>query len=246
MLALTWLTDPDFWLALGTLTALEVVLGIDNLIFISILSDRLPEAQRKKARRVGLLLALVMRIALLAGIQYISTMKAPLFTVLGNAISGRDIVLILGGLFLIAKSTLEIHHQVEGSHDQKPSRGATATFGRVLVQIALLDLVFSLDSVITAVGTVDDLSIMVAAVVLSMIVMVLFVNQVSAFVARHPTMKTLALAFLVLIGVALIADGLDFHIPKGYVYFSMAFSLGVEMLNLRLRRPSNTGTKPAA
>ena len=231
-----WLVDPNAWIALATLTALEVVLGIDNLIFISILTDRLPEAKRPKARRIGLLLAMVMRIALLSALSLIVAMKAPLFTVLGNAISGRDIVLIAGGLFLLAKSTLELHHVVEGPKDAHRAKHAGATLGAVLVQIALLDLVFSLDSVITAVGMADDIAIMVTAVVLSMVVMVLFVNKIATFVAQHPTFKTLALSFLVLIGVALIADGLDLHIPKGYVYFSMAFALGVELLNLRLRR----------
>ena len=231
-----WLADPNAWIALATLTALEVVLGIDNLIFISILTDRLPEAERPKARRIGLLLAMVMRIALLSALSVIVAMKAPLFTVLENAISGRDIVLIAGGLFLLAKSTLELHHVVEGPKDKSPGQHAGAALDAVLVQIALLDLVFSLDSVITAVGMADDIAIMVTAVVLSMVVMVLFVNKIATFVAQHPTFKTLALSFLILIGVALIADGLDLHIPKGYVYFSMAFALGVELLNLRLRQ----------
>lgn len=235
-LSFAQISDPNAWLALATLTALEVVLGIDNLVFISILTDRLPVAQRPKARRVGLLLAMIMRIALLATLSMIVTFTAPLFTVLGNGISGRDIILILGGLFLLAKSTLELHEQVEdGTRDRSDGR-AGATLGGVLVQIALLDLVFSLDSVITAVGMADDIAIMVTAVVLSMVVMVLFVNKIAAFVERHPTFKTLALSFLILIGVALIADGLDLHIPKGYVYFSMVFALGVELLNLRVRR----------
>ncbi len=231
-----WIANPDAWLALATLTALEIVLGIDNLIFISILTDRLPEAARPKARRTGLVLAMLMRIVLLAGIDYVSKLEDPWFTVIGNAISGRDLVLIVGGLFLLAKSTLEIHHQVEGDHAKRNANPVIPTVGAVLVQVALLDLVFSLDSVITAIGTADDFGVMATAVVLSMLVMVLFVGRISGFVTRHPTFKTLALSFLVLIGVALIADGLELHIPKGYIYFAMAFSLGVEVLNLRLRR----------
>ncbi len=230
-----WISDPNAWIALGTLTALEIILGIDNLVFITILTGRLPEEQRAKARRIGLGLAMVMRIALLSMLTVIMEMTSPLFTVLSNAISGRDIVLIVGGLFLLVKSTLEIHHQVEGPKDGAVG-AATITFGAALTQIALLDLVFSLDSVITAIGTVDHVSVMIIAVMLSIVVMVMFVNVVSTFVERHPTFKMLALSFLFLIGVALVADGLELHIPKGYVYFAMAFSMGIELLNMRLRR----------
>jgi predicted tellurium resistance membrane protein TerC len=237
VLALTfdWITDPNAWIALLTLTALEIILGVDNIVFITIQTGRLPAAQRPRARRIGLGLAMVMRIALLMMLSLIMEMTRPLFAVAGNEISGRDIVLILGGIFLLVKSTLEIHHQVEGHHETHAPR-TVATFGSTLVQIALLDMVFSLDSVITAVGTVDHREIMILAVVISIVVMVLFVNSVSEFVERHPTFKMLALSFLVLIGVALIADGLALHIPKGYVYFAMAFSLVVELLNMRLRR----------
>jgi predicted tellurium resistance membrane protein TerC len=229
-----WITDPNAWIALGTLTALEIILGIDNIVFITILTGRLPADQRPRARRLGLALALLMRIGLLSMLSTIMAMTSPVFTVAGNAISGRDIVLIVGGVFLLVKSTLEIHHQVEGPKiDGVPK--ATLTFGAALTQIALLDMVFSLDSVITAVGTVDHLSVMVIAVMVSIAAMVLFVNPVSNFVERHPTFKMLALSFLFLIGVALVADGLELHIPKGYVYFAMAFSLVVELLNMRIR-----------
>jgi predicted tellurium resistance membrane protein TerC len=230
-----WISDPNAWIALGTLTALEIILGIDNLVFISILTGRLPAEQQAKARRVGLGLAMGMRIILLSMLSLIMGMTNPLFTVWNNAISGRDIVLIVGGVFLLVKSTLEIHHQVETPKGGGVAQ-ATLTFGAALTQIALLDLVFSLDSVITAIGTVDHISVMIIAVVLSIVVMVMFVNVVSAFVERHPTFKMLALSFLFLIGVALVADGLDLHIPKGYVYFAMAFSMGVELLNMRVRR----------
>ena len=229
------MSDPNAWIALLTLTALEIILGIDNIVFITILTGRLPQEQRPRARRLGLGLAMIMRILLLTMLSTIMAMTQPLFTVLGNAISGRDIVLIAGGIFLLVKSTLEIHHQMEGHKDGAEAK-AGVTFAGALVQIGLLDMVFSLDSVITAVGTVDEVSVMILAVVLSIIVMVMFVNPVSEFVERHPTFKMLALSFLVLIGVALIADGLELHIPKGYVYFAMAFSLGVELLNMRLRR----------
>ncbi len=238
MLALAlfdWISDPNAWIALGTLTALEIILGIDNLVFITILTGRLPAEQRAKARRIGLGLAMIMRIALLSMLSMIMGMTSPLFTVFSNAISGRDIVLIVGGLFLLVKSTLEIHHQVEGPQEGAVG-AATITFGAALTQIALLDLVFSLDSVITAIGTVDHVSVMIIAVVLSIVVMVMFVNVVATFVERHPTFKMLALSFLFLIGVALVADGLELHIPKGYVYFAMAFSMGIELLNMRLRR----------
>ncbi len=239
MLASTWfdwISSPQAWLALATLTALEIILGIDNIVFITIQTGRLPVEQRAKARRLGLALAMVMRIGLLSMLSLIMAAQAPLFTVAGNAISGRDLVLIVGGLFLLVKSTLEVHHQMEG-HKAESAGGAAkaATFAGTLTQIALLDLVFSLDSVITAVGTVDQISLMVIAVMISIGVMVLFVNSIAEFIERHPTFKVLALSFLVLIGVALMADGLDLHIPKGYVYFAMAFSLGVELINMKVR-----------
>jgi predicted tellurium resistance membrane protein TerC len=230
-----WLTDPNAWIALGTLTALEIVLGIDNIVFISILAARLPEHQQGRARQTGLLLALAMRIALLFSLSWIMRLTAPLFTVLGNEISGRDIILITGGLFLLAKSTHEIHDKLEGGHEAGALR-ARPSFARVIVQIMLLDAVFSLDSVITAVGMADDLGVMVTAVVLSIVFMLIFAGRISSFVNRHPTIKILALSFLLLIGVTLVAEGLGQHIPKGYVYFAMAFSLLVELLNLRLRK----------
>jgi predicted tellurium resistance membrane protein TerC len=229
------LTNPETWVALATLTALEIVLGIDNVVFISILAARLPKESQARARKIGLALAMLMRIALLLSLAFIVRLTAPLFTVLGNEISGRDLVLLLGGLFLIAKSTRELHVRLEGEEhgtDGKPR----ASFKSVIIQIMLLDIVFSLDSVITAVGMVDEIPIMVVAVVLAVGVMLLFAGVISSFVERHPTVKVLALSFLMLIGVALIADGLDLHIPKGYIYFAMAFSLGVELINLRLRK----------
>jgi predicted tellurium resistance membrane protein TerC len=232
------LLDPQAWIAFATLTALELVLGIDNIVFISILVDRLPPERRELARRIGLGLAMFMRIALLLTIAWIIGLTAPLFTVLGNAISGRDLILLAGGLFLIWKATAEIHELYVG-HEQKapdPAAAVRATFGAVIGQIILVDLVFSLDSIITAVGMVDDVRIMVAAVVASVALMFVAAGPIGRFVSRHPTVKMLALAFLIMIGTALIADGLDFHVPKGYIYFAMAFSVGVEMLNLRLRR----------
>jgi predicted tellurium resistance membrane protein TerC len=232
-----FLADPQTWVALATLTALEIVLGIDNVVFISILAGRLPPEVQSRARRIGLGLAMLMRILLLLSLAFIVRLTAPILTVASNEISGRDIVLLLGGLFLITKSTHEIHIRLEGDEGQASAR-VPASFNGVLVQIVLLDIVFSLDSVITAVGMVDEIPIMVSAVVLAVGVMLLFADAVSNFVERHPTVKVLALSFLMLIGVALIADGLDLHIPKGYIYFAMAFSLGVEMINLRIRKPS--------
>ena len=232
-----FLTDPQTWIALATLTALEIVLGIDNVVFISILAGRLPENVQRRARRIGLGLAMIMRILLLLSLAFIVRLTAPLITILSQEISGRDLVLIVGGLFLIAKSTHEIHDRLEGDEGHASGR-IPVSFSAVLIQIVLLDIVFSLDSVITAVGMVDEIPIMVAAVVLAVGVMLLFADAVSNFVERHPTVKVLALSFLLLIGVALIADGLDLHIPKGYIYFAMAFSLGVEMINLRVRKPS--------
>jgi len=229
-----WLAQPETWVALVTLTALELVLGIDNIVFISILSGRLPPEQRARARRVGLTLALGMRILLLLALAWIVRLTAPLFTLLGNEISGRDLILLGGGLFLLAKGTHEIHAKLEGETGARALPSAPS-FAGVLAQIALLDVVFSLDSVITAVGMANRIEVMVAAVVLAVLLMLVAATPVSEFVERHPTVKMLALSFLILIGVTLVADGLDHHVPKGYVYFAMAFSFGVEMLNLRLR-----------
>jgi predicted tellurium resistance membrane protein TerC len=229
------LSDPQIWIALATLTALEVVLGIDNVVFISILAGKLPPEQQPRARRVGLLLAMVTRIALLFSLAWVIRLTAPWFTIIGQEISGRDLILLLGGLFLIAKSTHEIHHKLEGEEGSSSTK-VYPSFRSVVFQIMLLDIVFSLDSVITAVGMVDTLWVMVTAVVIAVGVMVVFAESVSAFVDRHPTVKILALSFLLLIGTALIAEGLEFHIPKGYIYFAMAFSVMVEMFNLRLRR----------
>jgi predicted tellurium resistance membrane protein TerC len=229
-----WLTDPQTWLALATLTALEIVLGIDNIIFISILAGKLPRHQQEKARITGLGLAMITRIALLFSLTWLMGLTAPLFSMLGRDISGRDIILIAGGLFLLGKSTMEIHEKLEGEEGHSSSRAA-ASFASVLVQIMLLDIVFSLDSIITALGMANRLAVMVAAVVLAVGFMMFFSGAISAFVDRHPTIKMLALSFLILIGVALIGDGFGMHIPKGYIYFAMAFSVMVEMLNLRLR-----------
>lgn len=230
-----WLTDPQVWMALITLTALEIVLGIDNIIFISIQASKLPAAQQEKARLMGLGLAMIIRIALLFSLTWLMGLTAPLFTVLGNEISGRDLILLSGGVFLLWKSTMEIHEKLEGEEGVDSAR-VGATFGAVIVQILLLDIVFSLDSIITALGMANQLAVMVSAVVIAVGFMMLFSGRISAFVEKHPTIKMLALSFLLLIGVALIGDGLDMHIPKGYIYFAMAFSVMVEMLNLRLRR----------
>jgi predicted tellurium resistance membrane protein TerC len=237
-----WMTDPQTWAALLTLTVLEIVLGIDNVVFISILAAKLPHGQQKRARTVGLALAMLMRIALLFSVSWIIRLTAPLFTVLGQEISGRDLILILGGLFLLGKSTHEIHAKLEGEEGHA-SASVKASFTSVIIQILLLDAVFSLDSVITAVGMADNLAIMIVAVVVAVIFMMVFAGPISQFVERHPTVKMLALSFLLLIGVTLIAEGLDRHIPKGYIYFAMAFSVFVEMLNLKLRRPHTTPVK---
>jgi len=228
-----WLSDPNTWIALLTLCALEIVLGIDNIIFISILTNKLPVEQQAPARRVGLGLALVMRLGLLFTISWIMRLTAPLFTVLSNEISGRDLILLLGGLFLLYKSVNEIHSKVEAAGKSDEVKG-TVSYASVIAQIILIDLVFSLDSVITAVGMVDRIEIMVAAVLISVGVMMLSAASISAFVNRHPAVKVLALAFLIMIGVALIGEGLDFHIPKGFIYFAMAFSVGVELINIRI------------
>jgi predicted tellurium resistance membrane protein TerC len=233
-----WLSDPQAWISLLTLTLLEIVLGIDNIIFISILAGKLPQEQQGKARQIGLLLALGTRIALLASIAWITKLTQPLFSVFGHGVSGRDLILLIGGLFLLVKSTMEIHHKLEGEDGGSNPKKAGITFGKVLVQIMILDVVFSLDSVITAVGMAQHLGVMITAVILSMGVMLLSAGKISDFVNKHPTLKMLALSFLILIGTALIAEGMGFHIPKGYVYFAMAFSFGVEMLNMRLRRKS--------
>jgi len=237
-----WLTTPEAWIALLTLTVLEIVLGIDNVVFISILAGKLPPGQQAKARRLGLGLAMLMRIALLFSITLIIKLTAPLFTALGEEISGRDLVLIVGGLFLLAKSTREIHERLEGEEGEGSVR-VRPSLTSVLIQIMLLDIVFSLDSVITAVGMADDLGVMITAVVVAVGFMMIFATPVSDFVDRHPTVKMLALSFLLLIGVALIADGLNQHIPKGYIYFAMAFSVGVETLNLRQKRVQTKAVK---
>ena len=225
----------DGLLALVTLTFLEIILGVDNVIFISILSGKLPKKDQLKARRTGLLAAMVMRIGLLMSIAWIVRLTAPLFTVFGQAISGRDMILIGGGLFLLGKATLEIHERLEGEEADGSERVAPS-FGAVIVQIMLLDIVFSLDSVITAVGMAEDISVMVAAVVLSVGIMMFSAEPISAFVGKHPTVKVLALSFLLLIGVSLVGDGLGMHMPKGYIYFAMGFSVFVEMINLRVRK----------
>ncbi len=230
----TWMDSAEAWIALLTLTGLELILGIDNIVFISVLTGRLPEDQRKTAWRVGLLLAMGMRIAFLFCLKWVLGLSAPLFTVLGSEISGRDLILILGGLFLLGKSTHEIHHNLEGLDDEKGKSGVQASFVSTLVQIMLLDIVFSLDSVITAVGMVDELPVMIIAVVISVLLMIFFARGVGKFVNDRPTIKILALSFLLLIGMALVADGLKFHIPKGYIYFAMGFSLFVEVLNLKV------------
>ena len=229
------LTNPEAWLAFGTLVALEVVLGIDNIVFISILADKLPAARRERIRRLGLLLAMVMRLALLAVLAWLVGLTAPLFTLFGRGFSGRDLVLIAGGLFLIYKSTTEIHELVAGG-ETHASAAVRATASAVLAQIVLIDIVFSLDSIITAVGMVDDLRIMAAAVIASVGIMMAFAGPVGRFISARPTIKMLALAFLLMIGLVLVADGLGVHVPKGYVYFAMAFSVLVEMLNMRVRR----------
>jgi predicted tellurium resistance membrane protein TerC len=231
---LEWITSPEIWIALLTLTALEVVLGIDNIVFISILAGKLPADQQARARTVGLALAMLTRILLLLTISWIIGLTRPLFTVLDQDFSGRDLILLGGGLFLLAKATFEIHEKLEGSEGHSSVRVAPR-FASVIVQIILLDMVFSLDSVITAVGTADDVEVMIAAVIIAVGVMLVSAAPLSAFVERHPTVKMLALSFLLLIGMSLVADSLGQHISKGYIYFAMGFSVFVEMLNLRLR-----------
>ena len=229
------LTDPQAWIAFATLTALELVLGIDNIIFISILVDKLPPEKREVARRIGLFMAMFMRIGLLLLLSVIVGLVAPLFTVFGQEISGRDLILILGGLFLIWKSTGEIHQSLEGEEEHNGTAVGNTMMG-IILQIMVIDLVFSLDSIITAVGMVDEVAIMIAAVVASVGLMMLFAKGIGEFVSNHPTIKMLALAFLVVVGVVLMAEGFGHHVPKGYIYFAMAFSLGVELLNIRFRK----------
>jgi predicted tellurium resistance membrane protein TerC len=232
---LSQLGDPGVWAALATLTVLEIVLGVDNINFISILAGKLPPQSQDRARRYGLLAAMAMRILLLLSIAWVIGLTAPLFTVIGQEISGRDLILVAGGLFLLAKATKEIHDRLEGEGEHGKARAA-ATFGSVILQIMLLDIVFSLDSVITAVGMAEHLWVMITAVVVAVAIMMFSAGPISEFVHRHPTVKVLALSFLLLIGVSLVAEGLDHHIPKGYIYFAMAFSIFVETINLRARK----------
>lgn len=232
---LDWLTSPEAWVALATLTALEIVLGIDNIIFISILVGRLPPHQRDFARRTGLALAMLTRLGLLFSLAWVMGLTNPLFSILGEEISGRDIILIGGGLFLLAKATHEIHNSLEGVEEQE--RGVVVpNLAMVLVQIAILDIVFSLDSVITAVGLADHVSVMAIAIIIAVGVMLFAARSIGEFVDAHPTIKILALSFLVVVGLTLMVEGFDVHVPKGYIYFAMAFSLGVEMLNIRMRK----------
>ncbi|MBS0379822.1 MAG: TerC family protein [Proteobacteria bacterium] len=240
------LADPNVWLAFLTLSLLEIVLGIDNLIFISILVERLPAAQQNRARIAGLALAMGTRIALLFSLVWVTHLVEPLFFVAGYGISGRDLVLLGGGLFLFVKSVLEMHKTVEGEAPQSERRGLRGGFVSVIVQIGLIDIVFSLDSVFTAVGLAKDVRVMAAAIVVAILVMMLVSRSIGAFIARHPTIKVLALAFLLLIGLALVAEGVHFEIPKGYLYFAMAFSVGVELINTRVRRRQDRGRPPPA
>ncbi len=229
------LSDPQVWIAFLTLTALELVLGIDNIIFISILVDRLPLGRRETARRIGLFLAMFMRVGLLLVLSWVVGLTAPLFELIGTHISGRDLILILGGLFLVWKSTKEVHQLTEGVDDHAAGAGR-ASFTSVIVQIILIDMVFSLDSIITAVGMVDQVGVMIAAVIVSVALMMLFARAIGEFVSAHPSIKMLALSFLLVVGVMLIAEGFDHKVPKGYIYFAMAFSIAVEMLNIRMRK----------
>jgi predicted tellurium resistance membrane protein TerC len=233
-----WITDPQIWISLVTLTALEIVLGIDNIIFISILAGKLPANQQAKARQTGLMLALITRILLLCSLAWMVKLTAPFLTLLGFALSGRDLILLGGGLFLIWKSTREIHEKLEGIEEHAGPGKVTPKFGAIIVQILLLDIVFSLDSVITAVGMANQLGVMIAAVVIALGVMLRYAGVVSDFVHHHPTLKMLALSFLLLIGVTLVAEGTHQHVNKGYIYFAMAFSFAVELLNLKLRKKS--------
>jgi predicted tellurium resistance membrane protein TerC len=229
-----WMTEPSAWVALATLTALEIVLGIDNIIFISILSSKLPEHQRAAGRTSGLAAAMIMRIVLLASLAWLSHLTAELFSIAGHPATARDLILLTGGLFLLGKATVEIHHNLEG-RTETHAPAASATFASVIAQIMVLDIVFSIDSVITAIGMAEHLPVMVAAIVIAVLVMMVAAGPISSFVEEHPTIKMLALSFLLLVGMALVADGLGQHIPKGYIYFAMGFSVFVEMLNLRIR-----------
>ncbi len=233
---MAWISNPEIWISLFTLTALEVVLGIDNIIFISILAGKLPASQQKRARILGLSLAMITRVLLLLSISWIMRLTAPLFSVFGNEISGRDIILLVGGMFLIYKSTNEIHEKLEGDELESVPKLAKTNFSATIVQILLLDIVFSLDSVITAVGMASEVGVMIAAVIIAVLVMLFASEGIANFVNKHPSIKVLALSFLIMIGLSLLAEGLAFHIPKGYVYFAMAFSFLVEMLNLRTSR----------
>jgi len=238
-----WLTQPEAWIALATLTLLEIVLGIDNIVFISILVSRLPTSQRNKARIIGLALAMISRILLLLSIKWVMTLTRPLFDIFNESFSGRDMILILGGIFLFGKSTLEIHHSLEGLEKGDSRNSVPATFLGVLLQVMILDIIFSLDSVITAVGMAEHLAVMILAIIVAVGVMMLSARAIGNFVDSHPTVKMLALSFLILIGVTLVAEGLDFHIPKGYIYFAMAFSIFVEVLNMKVREKAG---KPIA
>jgi predicted tellurium resistance membrane protein TerC len=231
------ISDPQAWIAFFTLTALELVLGIDNIIFISILVDRLPPSSREKARKLGLFLAMFMRVTLLLLLSWVVGATEPLFEVLGKGISPRDLILIGGGLFLLWKSTQEIHQLLEGEEESRENK-VSATFSAILMQIVIIDIVFSLDSIITAVGMVENVAVMIAAVVASVGLMMLFAQGIGGFVSHHPTIKMLALSFLLVVGLTLVVEGFGHHVPKGYIYFAMAFSMGVEMLNLRLRKIS--------
>jgi predicted tellurium resistance membrane protein TerC len=237
-----WIAHSETWIALGTLTALEIVLGVDNIIFISVLVSRLQQHQRNLARRLGLGLAMFARLGLLFSISLVMELTTPLFTVLNQAISGRDLILIVGGLFLLAKATHEIHESLEGQDEQTTS-SIPASFGMMLFQITLLDLVFSLDSVITAVGLVEEVSVMAAAIIIAVLVMLFAARAIGDFVDAHPTIKILALSFLLLVGVTLMVEGFDVHVPKGYIYFAMAFSVAVEMINLRIRARTGPSVK---
>ena len=243
------LTDPQTWISLVTLTLLEIVLGIDNIVFITILSGKLPVAQQPKARQLGLAAALITRLMLLASLSWIVKLTNPLFSVFGHEISGRDLVLILGGLFLLYKSTVEIHEKVTHEEDMagKPAAAGRKAigFGSVILQIMFLDIIFSLDSVITAVGMVDNLYVMMAAVIIAVLIMLVAVNPISHFVNEYPTIKMLALSFLILVGMALIGEGFDAHIPKGYIYFAMFFSMSVEVLNIRVSKGKKSGMTPS-
>ena len=245
--AFDWVTDPSIWLSLVTLAGLEIVLGIDNIVFIAILTNRLPEAQRAAARKTGIALALLTRLALLSAIAWVATLTTPVLTIAGLGLSWRDIILIGGGVFLLVKGTHEIHNEVEGDHAEDDSAAAKgrAAFGAIVAQIAVVDIIFSLDSVITAVGMAEHLWVMILAIVIAMAMMLVASTPLANFVSSHPTVKMLALSFLMMIGVFLIADGLHFHIPKGYLYFSLAFSIAVEALNYTVRRRRRAARAPA-